>query len=351
MSFDIDHRPNTVFSAGLALLVTVILFVAATPGQAQLTDKVAAIDGERVTLSELEEFTAAALEGLERQRQKILEQGLGQLVDQRLLELEAKRRGIGFEELLEVEVAAAGGPVTEAEIDSWYEANKARVRQPKEAVATQIRAYLEHQRVQGARDGLVARLRGSHRVEIFLEPLRFELDLATAHRKGAASAPVTVALFSDFQCPACKRVNPILEEILGAYGDKVQLAFRQYPLVSIHPQAHKAAEAALCAGDQDKFWPMHDALFARQRELEPAQLKQRAAELGLDAQRFETCLDGGAHAQTVARDMAAGRDLGLASTPSLFVNGRPVDLTQGGSPEDLLKALVDDELRRCDEAC
>lgn len=351
MFFDTTQRPNLPLLACLGLLLCFALLLSATPASAQTSEKVATIDGEPVTLAELEQFTAAALEGLARQRQKILEQGVNGLVEQRLLEVEAKRRGLDLTTLLETEVAAAGGPVTDAEIDTWYQANQARVRQTKEAVAEQIRSYLEHERAQQARSRLVEELRNRHEVEILLEPLRFDLDLQSAPRKGADSAPVTLAVFSDFQCPACKRINPIIERVLEQYGDKVQLAFRQYPLVSIHPEAYKAAEAALCAGDQGQFWPMHDAIFARQRELQPTQLKERAAEIGLDATRFAACLDDGAHSDTVGRDMAAGRALGLGSTPSLFVNGRPVDLSQGGSPQALLKTLIDDELRRCDDAC
>ena len=309
-------------------------------------EAVAKIDGQVLTLADLEEFVAPALDQISRQRHQVLEQGLGQLVDQRLLEAEAERRRIDLADLLELERANQGGPVTDGDIDAWYQSNQARVRQPKEAVAEQIRSYLEHQRTQAARTRLLAGLRQQHQVEVILEPFRVDLSVAPRHhRKGPEDAPITLVEFSDFQCPGCRRINPILDQVRETYGDKVQLVFKQLPLLSIHPQAQKAAEAALCAGDQGQFWAMHDALFANQRAFEVEQLKTRAGELGLDQATFDRCLDEDSHRQTVLDDLAAAQNLGLSSTPSLFVNGRPVDLTQG-SPAGQLTNLIDDELRR-----
>ena len=119
--------------------------------------------------------------------------------------------------------------------------------------------------------------------------------------------------------------------------------FRQFPLVSIHRNAQKAAEAALCADDQGQFWEMHDAMFDNQRELDVASLKLQAAELGLDEEAFGSCLDSGKFADQIAADVAAGRALGVSGTPALFINGRYLS---GAQPYDVIVRVIDDELQR-----
>ena len=90
--------------------------------------------------------------------------------------------------------------------------------------------------------------------------------MGDANVKGKAGSKVTIVEFSDFQCPYCSRAYPVVNQVMKEYGDKVQLVFKQFPLVSIHPHAQKAAEAAACAADQGKFWEMHNALFEHQSE-------------------------------------------------------------------------------------
>jgi protein-disulfide isomerase len=137
-------------------------------------------------------------------------------------------------------------------------------------------------------------------------------------------------------------VLPAIEETVRVYGDQVRVVFRQYPL-NIHPQAQKAAEASLCADDQGKFWELHDAMFADQRNLAVEQLKAKAGELGLDAAAFAACLDGAKYAEKVAEDMNHGIAVGVNGTPAIFVNGR---FLSGAVPFEEIAKLVDDELAR-----
>ena len=136
---------------------------------------------------------------------------------------------------------------------------------------------------------------------------------------------------------------PTLDKVTETYGDQVRLVFRQFPLHSIHPQAQKAAEAALCANDQGKFWEMHDAMFGDQRNLDVAQLKSTAAGLELDATAFGQCLDSGQHAERVNSDLQAGMEAGVTGTPALFINGR---FLSGAQPFEAISKVIDDELRR-----
>jgi protein-disulfide isomerase len=179
----------------------------------------------------------------------------------------------------------------------------------------------------------------------FTEPRVVRVDVATddAPFLGPADAPVTIVEFSDFHCPYCKRVLPSLTEVRSRYGDKVKLVFRDFPLDRLHPQARRAAEAARCAHDQNRFWSYHDLLFANAPQASPEQLKAYAEQVGLDVQTFERCLTGGKHAAGVQRDLDEGVRLGVSGTPAFFVNGRPLS---GAQPAERFSRVVDDELRR-----
>ncbi len=326
--------------------LTLSLSLTFLPRIAAASDPVAEVGGRPVSAAELETAAAAELEELERRRHKILENNLGGLIEKRLLELEAERLGMGLEALLAAEVTSKVAPVTDADVDAWYEQNKARVRRPKEAVVGEIRGFLSQQRSQTRRRELLDELRGRFDVTVHLEPLRLAVEVGDAPVKGPRTAPVTVVEFSDFQCPYCRRINPTLDRLRETYGDKVRVAFKQLPLSSIHAQAQKAAEATLCAREQGKFWQMHDALFADQQKLGVDQLKARAAGLGLDSERFDRCLDAGEQRGAVLADAGAARALGLGSTPTILVNGRAVELSGGTSPYDQIAAVIDDELTR-----
>jgi protein-disulfide isomerase len=123
----------------------------------------------------------------------------------------------------------------------------------------------------------------------------------------------------------------------------VRLIWKDFPLTSIHPNAFKASEAAHCAGDQGKYWEMHDRIFANQQALDVAALKKSAADLGLDADKFATCLDAGKYADKVRAGMQEGTALGVGSTPTVFINGR---LLTGAQPYEAFRQIIDDELQR-----
>ena len=139
---------------------------------------------------------------------------------------------------------------------------------------------------------------------------------------GTDQAAVTLVEFSDYQCPFCRRfVDSTLPALKAEYIDsgKLRHVFRDFPLDSIHPQARKAAEAAHCAGDQARYWEMHDTLFRNQQALQPEHLKSYAVDLNLDAKVFGECLDTGKHAGTVQKNYEAGLAAGVQGTPGFFV--------------------------------
>jgi protein-disulfide isomerase len=149
-------------------------------------------------------------------------------------------------------------------------------------------------------------------------------SMAGAPFLGRADAPVTVVEFSDYECPFCQRffatTLPALKKEYVETG-KVRYVFRDYPLDRIHPNARKAAEAAHCAGEQGRFWEMHDVLFQNAKALAPPQLSEYARTIGLDGAAFDECFGSGRHAARVERGLADGAAAGVRGTPG-FVIGR-----------------------------
>ena len=206
----------------------------------------------------------------------------------------------------------------------------------------EIADCLKQQAAQELRQQYVAKLKAEAKVESLLPPLLLpKVDfVANGPSRGDAKAPVTIVEFSDYECPYCASAEATVRQVLSAYGGKVRLVHQAYPL-SIHPNAPKAAEAALCAGEQDRYWEMHDSLLMNQGALSVADLKGRARALKLDLPRFDSCVDSGRMAAVVEASRKLAEGLGVSSTPSFFVNGRPLT---GAQPFDRFKELVDHEL-------
>jgi protein-disulfide isomerase len=158
--------------------------------------------------------------------------------------------------------------------------------------------------------------------------------------RGDAKAPLTIVEFSDFECPYCSKLFSTLKLVEKNYGEKVRLVYRQFPLAN-HPNAQKAAEAALCANEQGHFWEMHDLMFQEQRALEVPDLKAKAASLKLDAAIFDKCLDSGRHVDRVKQDIMDGSRAGVTGTPAMFINGRFIS---GAVPYEDLAKIIDAEL-------
>lgn len=160
------------------------------------------------------------------------------------------------------------------------------------------------------------------------------------HIRGDVNAPVTLVEYSDFECSYCSRVKPTLDQVLEEFDGQVRLVFRHFPL-SFHTNAQKAGEASECAGDQDKFWEMHDVLFENQSALGVDSLKSYAADLGLNTSTFNDCLDNGTHATTVSDGLTEGATYGVQGTPATFVNGT---LVSGAQPFESFKAAIESAL-------
>src|SRR5690606_14510661 len=151
-------------------------------------------------------------------------------------------------------VDAKVGEVTPKEVEDFYQANQARIRKPLDEIRPQVHRYLQQTKLNEARGAYLKGLREKAQVKAFLTPPVVQVSAEGAPFKGPKDAPITIVEFSDFQCSYCKRVLPVLQQVLEGYPGEVKLVFRDFPILSIHPQAQNAAEAAHCAGEQGKFW-------------------------------------------------------------------------------------------------
>ncbi len=169
-----------------------------------------------------------------------------------------------------------------------------------------------------------------------------DVAVGDAPIKGPKNAPVTIVEFSDFQCPFCGRVPPTLKQLESDYGNKIRIAFRMQPL-PFHDHAQLAAEAALAAHEQGKFWEMHDLLFANQQKLERADLENYAKQLGLNMDKFKSALDTGKFKGVIDKDKAEAAKVGANGTPTFFINGNRL---VGAQPADAFKKMIDAELAK-----
>lgn len=323
------------------------------PATIQSNGVVARVADRVITLEEVDEEALQAdtstFRGmrLEQALYEARSRTLSTLVADLLIELEADERGVSPQELMASEVLGDVPPVTDAEIESWFEANAARIGSPPlDEVRDAILRALTEDRQQTALYDYVTALRSKWDVSVSLEPPRTEVEVAASDpSKGPADAPIVIVEFSDFQCPFCRQVVPTLQEIEAEYPGKIRRVFKDFPLAS-HPEAFKASEAARCAGDQGRYWDFYTTLFENQRNgLEVDDLVRYAGEQNLDVEAFSTCLDASTHAASVQSAFDEGQSYGVAATPTFFINGREL---AGAQPFETFRRVIDEELARLD---
>jgi protein-disulfide isomerase len=273
---------------------------------------------------------------------EVEKEALDRTINDVLLLAEAHLRGVAPEEIVRKEVTEKLHPPTEAEVVKFYSENKARITGDLDSVRNQIANYLQDQDQQRWQLTLSERLRKGADIRLLISgPEAVSISISTDDdpSRGDANAPVTIVEFTDFQCPACAAMQPVLEEVLKSYGNKVRFVVRDFPL-SLHANASKAAEAADAAYAQGKFFEYAALLFKRQSALDVPSLKKYATELGLDRARFDAAVDGGTYAAEVQHDIDDGRMYGVESTPTIFVNGMVLKTLSA----EALRAVIDRQL-------
>jgi protein-disulfide isomerase len=303
---------------------------------------VAEVNGVAITRAELEEKAAAPLARLRQEQFDIRRRVLDSLIAERLVEAEARERGISSEELVRDEVEKNRRTPPAAQLESIYERNQARFAgQTREQAYARIEELLkERARAEKERD-LQQRLRDEAEVTVHLDPPRMAIDLPDEPLgTGPADAPVTIVEFTDYQCPYCHRAQGVIDRVLAQYEGQVRLVHLDFPLDN-HPGAIPAARAVRCAAEQDRFWDYHRSLMTDQGSLDRADLTRRAAALDLDTGIFGECLASDRHDEAIRAELEQGSSVGVTGTPAYFINGRMIS---GAQPYPAFKEIIDEEL-------
>lgn len=310
-------------------------------------DGVAAKTGKIViTEKELVEGIESELYEAEQKIFDIKFNKLRSILLEKLMSADPNKKGLTNDQYLDKYIAK-NIDVTKKEIDQFVSEKKIPKEQINKGIEERIKNYLLVEKKRQAVDKWLGDKTASSPVEVFIEKPRrptFNIEVGSSPFFGSQSAKVTIVEFSDFQCPFCAKGADILKEIKKKYGNKVKVAFKQYPL-PFHKDARGAAVAALCANEQktDYFWKLHDWMFENQDKLDTESLKGAAKTVGADLKKFTECLDGNKFMGQVQKDIDEGKSIGVKSTPTFFVNGQ---LISGAQPIEVFSELIDQELSR-----
>jgi protein-disulfide isomerase len=311
--------------------------------------QVAVIDGQPVTYGDIEKEVGGKVRQAEVEYltkvYDLRKEAVDGLITKRLLEGEAKKKGQTLDAWFKEYIDSASSP-TDAELKAFFDENQQQMGgRSFEEIKPRLAGFMKQQKAKESLAKFLDDLKQKHGVKVSLvapELPRIAVD-AKGPVKGAATAAVTIVEFSDFQCPFCSRTLPTVEKVLKEYDGKVKVVFRNFPL-EFHDKAAKAAEAGACANDQGKFWEMHDKMFGNQQKLAVEDLKAAAHGIaGIDAGKFDKCLDSGEKKQLVDADQKAGQDAGVQGTPAFFVNGLFIN---GAQPFEQFKEIIDRELTK-----
>jgi protein-disulfide isomerase len=321
------------------ILMTIVALAAA--GVTRAADDVAATVGATtISRAELEKHVKPRLIEIDNERYEALKEGLDELVADELFKQEAAARKISPEQLEAQEITAKSGEPTDAEIQQVYDANKAQLQgQTLEAVKPRIVEFLKEQKSAARRAAFIEELKGKYKTVVNLKAPVIEVGTGGRPEKGPKDAPVTMIVFSDYECPFCRRAETTVEEVLKAYPGKIRYVFRDYPL-PFHAKARPAAVAANCANAQGKYWEFNQKLFTG--ELTPDGLKKIAGELSLDTKKFDECMAKNDQ-KSIDQDLADGAAVGVNGTPAFFINGR---MLSGAQPFEAFKTIIDEEIAK-----
>ena len=330
----------------------------------------ATIDGKEFTESDLAKGLTGRSKGnyikAKSEFFNVQKQALDDFIFEKLLQMKAQKEGISRDDYYKREVEGKLKKVTEADMKKFYDdfskqaKGMGRGLPPFDKVKPQIEQKLKEDRMVERKENLIAQLRKEFKVDYLLSPPRLNVEVGDNQMLGSAKAPVTIVEFSDFECPFCKRGADTLKEVAKKYKGKVKVYFRDFPL-GFHKRAKLAANAARCAGEQGKYWEMHDMLFEKQRQpgewthKEPKASEEETDKKAMDVilgygkklglkGEFEKCVKEQKYYAQIDKDFQAGSEMGVTGTPAFFVNGIP--MPAGARPAEEFEALINQELER-----
>jgi protein-disulfide isomerase len=304
----------------------------------------AVVDGKNITSADIEENIRPLIFSTQEQIYNARKNQLDTIINDLLLETDAKKQNTTARELLKTQVEAKAPVITEEDALKFFNENKERIAGAFAEVKPSIIEYLTEEAKTKRSAAFARQLRANAAVQTFLtEPEQPVYNIAIDDQpiKGNPKAAVTLVEFTDYQCPSCARQSTVLEKLVTEFGDRIRLVVRDFPL-NQHKEAWKAAEAAEAAREQGKYWEFVTLLYARQSALEVEKLKQYATELGLDRAKFDSALDRKKFSEKVQRDFLDGQRVGVDGTPSIFLNGRRIT----DYSYEALKAAIEAALKK-----
>lgn len=287
-------------------------------------EALATVNGRVITGKEADEVLGNQLQELQEKIYFIRKTAINNLIIKILLEEEAKARKTTVDDLKK-QLISGKVEVSQNKVDEMYNENAALfTNMSQDEAKERIRLDLESHEKMAKYRAAIEELRRKAKVEIVLAapPLKVANIEVKGPMKGSDNAPITIVEFSDFQCPYCKQVKPVLEQVLRHYQDKVKLVFMHLPLSSIHPQAFAAAQASVCADRQGKFWEFQDGLFDASPNLSPDTLEKIASDFRLNLREFNSCLKSEESRSTVLRDIQVAKKANVQGTPTFIINGQ-----------------------------
>lgn len=336
----------------MSLMLFVFILAACSDGMSEPkynfmppADGIAAKSGDiKITNEELMEGIESDLYEAEMKVFEIKFNRVKTLVIEKLIEQDPRKKGLTNDEYLEKYIASTI-KISDKDINKFIKEKNIPAEHINPQIKERIKSFLVLEKKKEVIDNWLAEKTGKSGITVYLnKPQRptFNVELGEAPVKGNNDAKVTIVEFSDFQCPFCKKAAQTIDEVKKKYGDKVRIVFKHYPL-PFHKFAQKAAEASLCAFEQDKakFWTMHDEMFNHQDELSLDGLKALAKKISLDTKKFDSCLESNKYEAVVKSNIEQGQELGVKSTPTFFVNGK---LVSGAQPIEEFSKIIDEEL-------
>lgn len=269
---------------------------------------------------------------------------LRELALMKLLEAEAAKRGTDLDGLLKAEVEDKVTAPTDSEVEEFYPVIARQLRNaPLEQVRPQVEGYLLNKRQTERMEAYITELEAAYGLQTqlpFPDLPKIEVSVDDDPVLGNVDAPITIVEFADYQCGYCRKVYPTLVELMEEYPDQIKLVYRDYPL-SGGQGGLEPSIAANCAGEQDKYWQMHDELM-KNSNYSAVGIDAYATKIGLDMDAFAACqADPGKHAQEIMKDFQDGQAAGVNGTPAFYINGV---FLNGAQPKDQFIAVIEREL-------
>jgi len=306
---------------------------------------VAKVGGKEISEEELLGESKIEFFDLKKKEYELKMERLNALMVELLIGQEAKKAGMTTEDYISKKIMKGDSKVSDAEFKQFVKEKQVPEAQITPQIKERINNFIISQKKEKVLQAYLAGLTKSNPVEVYFQKPKMDIkiELGKAPAIGPEKASVKIVAFSDFQCPYCSRGAKTIHDIKKKYGNKVQIAFKHFPL-SFHKDARPAAEASMCINEQssDKFWKFHDVVFENQKDIGNADfLEKQAQKVGADMAKYKACMAEKKFASFVDDDMKYGEKIGVRSTPTFFVNGQ---IVQGALPIESFSEIIDEAL-------